>query len=325
MFILNCTIKFEKDDGKTATLKHTGGVSVVTSVNTLTDTCQLMLQKKLGKDSSSNKALFQRGDKVTVELGYDDKLEKVFTGFIKDVTLSDKLVLDCENEAWLLKQIKLPASHEPNFNLKNFADTHLTRFNPKVFSMDMGEVRINADTPVSKLLEQFMKSAPLRFFFREGVFYGGLNETFMQAENVVKTHKFIANRNIISKSLTYTKAEDVKIQVVAKAVLKNNKVLECKEPSDGEGEIRTFLCPNITSEDKLKAFAKDTLAGFKVDKITGNIVAFGRPFVRKGDIVHLFDDEAEDYNDKKFFVTAVTYSFGTAGYRQTITLGNRIN
>ncbi len=57
----------------------------------------------------------------------------------------------------------------------------------------------------------------------------------------------------------------------------------------------------------------------------GTFTTFGEPLVKKGYIVHYFDDEHSERNDKRFVADAVTYSYGLGGYRQEITLGAEIN
>ncbi|MGI6290804.1 MAG: hypothetical protein ACOXZH_00025 [Bacteroidales bacterium] len=57
------------------------------------------------------------------------------------------------------------------------------------------------------------------------------------------------------------------------------------------------------------------------DTINGDITAFGIPFVRKGDIIHLYDDEVVELNDKRFFAKAVTYSWGVSGYPANYNIG----
>ena len=59
-------------------------------------------------------------------------------------------------------------------------------------------------------------------------------------------------------------------------------------------------------------------------KMEGTLTLFGIPFVRKGDVVRLTDKDRPERDGKRFRVDAVTYGFGTGGYRQEVTLGKRI-
>jgi hypothetical protein len=338
MFRLKSKIEIKTESGK-ATFYNVADLSVTTSMGTFTDTCKLTLPRIYSKHNRDEKDLvkiFKRGDEITIQLGYDETLETVFKGYLKSVSTGRPVVIECENEAWKLKQITLKPQYYAKLNIKKFVEEHkkiieeqMPGFTTEIIDVDLGEVRINGDTSLAKVFDYFMANYPFRFFFRDGIFYGVLPSSMMLKNDVIKTHKFKFGQNIISDSLTYTLADDVKIQIVAKAILKNNKKIEYKTPE--EGEIRTFLVPGATTEADLKTYAEDTLKTYKVNKMSGDFTAFGLPFVKKGDIVHLFDIDNdnkvrnEERNDKKFLVEGVTYTFGKGGYRQKIILGMQIN
>jgi len=331
MFRLNCNIVVERQEGGSVRLRNVAEVVVSTSVETFTDTCRLTLPRiysRGGKDERDITKIFRRGDRICVELGYDGVLETVFKGYLKGVSSGRPVVIDCENEAWELKQWKLSAVHYPRLNLRDFVGKYMGEYDTEVVDVDLGEVRINEYTSLAKVFDYFMDHYPFRFFFRDGVFYGVMTGSLMLRRDVVRVVKFRFGRNIISDNLVYTLAEDVRIQVVAKAILRGNKKIEWKEPADGAGcEVRTFLVPGATTVGELKVYAAERLKTFCVDRMSGDFTAFGLPFVRKGDIVHLFDDEKglrAECNDKRFVVEGVEYMFGKGGYRQKIKLGARV-
>jgi hypothetical protein len=332
MFRLKCKIEIKTDNGKaTATFRNVADLTVTTSMATFTDTCKLTLPRiytKHNKDENDISKIFKRGDEITIQLGYDDALETVFKGHLKSVSTGRPVTIECENEAWKLKQITLKPQYYQKLNIKQFVEEQMPNFKKEIIDVDLGEVRINGDTTLAKVFEYFMTNYPFRFFFRDNIFYGILPSSMMLQTDSIKTHKFKFGHNIISDNLTYTLADDVKIQIVAKAILKDNKKIEYKTPE--EGELRTFLVPSAKTEADLKKYAENTLKTFKVDKMSGDFTAFGLPFVKKGDIVHLFDIDNdnkvrnEERNDKKFLIEGVVYTFGQAGYRQKITLGAKV-
>lgn len=61
-----------------------------------------------------------------------------------------------------------------------------------------------------------------------------------------------------------------------------------------------------------------------MDKIEGNITAFGLPFVRKNDIVKFCHPLKKEIDGKRFLVSGVDYNFTQQGYRQVITLGYQL-
>ncbi|MEO1053910.1 MAG: hypothetical protein AAFX87_24955 [Bacteroidota bacterium] len=85
-------------------------VNIKTSWKSLTDTCEITFPRnlrweggtRLVNDSRTNPVL-ARGDKVTVELGYDDNLETAFVGYINKIYPDAPVKIECEDKSWFLK------------------------------------------------------------------------------------------------------------------------------------------------------------------------------------------------------------------------------
>lgn len=320
MFVLTCKIQILSQTGQTITYDYVSDVKINTSIEQFTDTCVVTVPRKLKHEGKSIVDYIARNDEITVKLGYDNELETVFKGYIKSVSTGMPVIIECENKAWELKNKKIEKMHEPSLTLGKFLDTYMPGYEKKFTEVNLGEVRVTETTTLSKVFDYFKSNYPLSFYFREGVFYAGLPTTLLAGNQ--KTIKFKTGYNIIGDKLNYTRAEDITLQVVAKAILKDNTKLEVKEPENAENaDIRTYYMPGAKNEDDLRTFAQEKLQEDKVDKMDGTITAFGLPYVRKGDIVHLLDDKNQERNNKRFLAKAVNYSFGQNGYRQTITLG----
>lgn len=327
MFILNCNITFTNpDSGTTVRFDYVSDIDVATSINNFTDTAKITVPRKLKYKGKSITEFIKRNDSVNIEAGYGDSLETLFKGYVKSVSTGTPIIIECENESWKLKQIKLPATHFQSLNLRNFISEWMPSYRVSIADINLGEVRINEDTSLAKVFEYFQSTYPIRFYFRDDVFYGVLPQTMTLANDAVNTIILKIGYNTISDNLKYTLAEDVKLQVICKTIKKDNTKIEYKEPVDGDGcEVRTFLVPGADSVDDLKIFAKNQLETFKIDKMTGNITVFGQPFICKGDFIKLYDEDNKEQDNKKFICEAVRYQFGQSGYRQIITLGGQIH
>jgi hypothetical protein len=321
-------IEIMTGSGKRITFSQVNSCKVVTSLHTLTDTCTLTVGRKRkwkDEDVTDLTEIIRRGDQITIKLGYGDALETVFQGYLKAVKTGTPVTIECENEAWKLKQMPIANKYYESLTMSAFVNEFMSGYQVSAADVNFGEVRINGDTTVAGVLDYFMKNYPVRFFFRDGKFYGTLAHMQLMKDEGVQTHKFKWGMNVDSDNLSYTLADDVKVQIVAKVILQDNTKLEVKEPQDAtDAGVRTFMVPTAKSEDDLKKFAQDKLATYKVDKMEGTFTALGEPLVRKGDLVHYYDDEHTERNDKKFVADAVTYSYGMGGYRQEITLGTEI-
>jgi len=328
MKVLNCFINIKNPETKTSiSFNYVNEIEIVTSTRNFTDTAKVIVPRKLKYKGKSITDYVKRNSTISISLGYgtDFYFETVFKGYVKTVSSGTPTVIECENEAWKLKQVKLPATYYPKLKIGDFVKEWMPSYNTSIAEVDLGEVKITRDTTLAKVFEYFMTNYPVNFYFRDDKFYGILPTTLTTEDNATRTIKFRIGENTISDNLVYTLAEDQNLQIIVKTVTRDNQKLEWKEPQDvQDAEIRTFLVPGKETVEQLKAFAKDQLAKFKVDKMAGDFMAFGEPYVRKGDIVHILDDDNKERHDKKFFVDAVTYTFGQGGYRQKITLGGQI-
>ncbi len=314
--------------GKKIKFGYANSISVVTSVQNFTDTAKIIVPRKLSHKGISIVELVRRNDKIIVRAGWEPDLFTLFEGYIITVGTGTPLVLECENKAWELKQIKIEGKVYPKLNLRDFISEWMPNYDVSIADIELGEVKINREANLSEVFNYFIKNYPLRFFFRDNVFYGVLGSSMLlknEAINTVRIKKG-ENGNIHQDTLVYTLAEDIKLQIVAKAILRDNTKLEWKEPATIENaDVRTFLVPGATTLEELHTYALAQLETYKVDKMTGDVTLLGRPHVRKGDFVHIFDDLFPERNDKKFFVEAVDYNVSTSGgFKQKLKLGMQI-
>jgi len=323
MYVLSCHIEIQAQNGKLLTYDYVSEVIVQTSLTDFTDTCILTLPRKVQFKGKNITSYIKKNDKITVNLGYDNNLKTVFKGYVKTVQTGKPTVLECENESYNLKQIKIKPKHYPTVTLAKLIKEYLPAYTTEVSDINLGELRIAEEISLAKLFDWLSQNYPIRFYFRETVFYAGLPTALLARDQ--KTIVFKQGLNMISDNLNYTLAEDVNLQIVAKCILKNNQKLEHTEPKKADSaEIRTFYVPGAKSKSDLETYAKEKLKEFKTDKMDGTFTAFGHPHVRKGDVVLLFDDDNTERDNKRFLAEAVRYTFGQSGYRQEITLGQEL-
>jgi len=328
MKILNADIKITTAAGKVISFSKVNACKVVSSLFNLTDTCTITLgRKRKWKDENVTDLteIIKRGDAIEVKMGYGDAIATVFKGYLTQVKTGTPVTIECENEAWKLKQMPIANKYYESLAMADFVSEYLGSYKVVSADVNFGEVRINGENTVAGVLDYFMKNYPVRFFFRGDTFHATLAHTLLMQDGAIETHKFKWGKNVVKDNLKYTLADDVKVQIVAKVILQDNTKLEHKEPQDAtDAGIRTFLVPGAKNVDDLKTYAQDMLKTFKVDQMEGTFTAFAEPSVKKGDIVHYYDDEHSERHDKQFVVDAVTYTYGLGGYRQEITLGTEI-
>jgi hypothetical protein len=271
----------------------------------------------------------ERGNEISIQAGYENYgVETLFKGYLTDIENSYPLVLKCENEMWKFKKITVPAEKIEKFDLKAYIEKYGKVKANIAKNLSFGSMDIKEEMSLSQALDNIMQAYPYTLgYFQDETFCAILNTERWEAGS--KPIVFDPTRNMVSDSLKYVVADDVKIGIKATSILRDNSRLEAYSPSkafDGKSiksgwEQRHFFTPGCKTQSELQAYADKMSAEFVTDSMSGTFTAFGVPFVRKGAMVELRDADRRERNRKRFVVDAVDYAFGRNGYRQTVTLG----
>lgn len=311
------TAKIEITGAKSWRLDFVTGVEITRDTEKLTDICKITLPKKIKWDGE-NEVPVKRGDAVKVWLGYDDRNELAFAGYVKEVGFKTPVVLECEDEMFKLKQMAAIKKAYKSTTLEQLLkDQGLT--DVKVMGeQTLGAYRVTADT-VASLLGKLQESG-IRSFFRcedgKPVLYSGV----IFERGTGASQVFATGINIINdQSLEQQKADTMRLNVKAVSILPNNKKIKV-EVGDADGERRTITTYNKT-ESQLKAWAEQEIKRLKRDGLKGSLTTFGYKLVDKLDTVGIKIDGTPMgvYQVKKNVI-----KYGSGGYRQEVTLGLRV-
>lgn len=303
-------------------------IEIKRDVEALTETCRITLPRRLRlreRDIFAGASrLIKAGDPVTVKCGYGTA-ETVFTGYVSRVEVDTPVVIECQDAMYLLKKTEVQprswksatVSDVVSYIAPQVGDTSLV-------DMSLGTFRVtNKPTAptAARVLEYICSTYSLRAYFLRGALHVGLAYTTDGARTY---DYFFRPRSwsdaIITSSLKYNEAEDVKVRVKAISIQRDNTRLEA-EAGDPGGELRTVHFQNMTTEE-LKAAAEAAVDKLKVAGYTGSFTTFGEPVVQKADRVTLHSD---DRPQGLYTVQAVTYTAGVGvGIRQEITIGSKI-
>ena len=311
-------------------------IEITSSWQDLTDKAKIVIPRRLRWDgkpiTNSDTPLIKRGDKVTIDLGYDYNFQRVFEGYVSKVHPKTPLEIECEDAMWLLKQASINKSY-PNINYQALLKDILneaSKKNPAIaeanlkingnFERTLGKLRF-PNKSVAEIFDHLKKEHTIYTFIRNGIIYASQISPYQDAT----TQDFEFERNIVSDSLEYVRAKDVKIKVIVKVLAPdpNSKHGEPKvqefATGDPDGEIRTILLYDIPAKDAIE-LANTEIRRLKYDGFRGNFLAFGLPYVRHGDIANLVDKKIPDRNGK-YLISQVKTNFGvSSGYRQEVTL-----
>lgn len=326
--MLHLICKIEIFGTKKFTFDYVNDITIDASITNITNTCKITVPRRMTFKGVNLRDYIKREDRIKVQIGYAEYgLNTLFEGYITKVSSKTPVVIECENEAFQFKKIHVKDLYFDNFNLQSFVKEYCMFI--KDFSIDdvnLGELRINGDVMLSQVFDHLRQRFPVNLFFRDGRLFGILNQTSLLKNENVNFIDLYYGVNMIDDDLLYSKAEDILVAIIAKAILKDNSKLEVTEPATatkGTYEFRTFYSATATTEADLRNYAKELLKKYKEDKMEGEILLFGVPLVKIGDFITIHDDENIERDKKMFSVDSVNYTFNSGGFRQKIKPGGQ--
>lgn len=310
MEVLQCEISIGS-----LVFKWVNSITIESSWELLTDNATIVLPANIKVDKHKLSNQLKTGDRVVIKIGYKDRLNTIYNGYVTYVKPSVPIEVTCEDEMWKLKQSTINKSGRVT-DLNAFMKLFYPEYKTDVLNISIGRYYYD-NTTKAKVLEQLKSDFGLHSFFRNDVLVIGKRYNAETANH----SKFKLNYNIIEDELEYKRKDQIKLKI--KAISNNaNGSKEEIELGDADGESRTLNFYDL-SKSELKEHAERELDRLVYDGWRGSFTAFGEPLVAHGDIVEL--QHAED-SDKKgsYYVDKVTYNFGVDGYRQEVSLGARI-
>ena len=323
-------------DGNSTTLKtkftFVNEVEIVSTWDQLTDTCKITIPRKIEYQDKNiavgANAVFNRGDKVVVKLGYDDNLKTRFIGYIQRVELKLPLVIYCEDSMSLLKKKTLSKKTYSSVKTSQLIKDIVGSNYEVVADQTLGQFIINEGVTVVEVLDYLKKNHKIVSFYRNDKLYVGLP----YIDKLATSHIFDVNKNIIENNLVYKKEEDFKIKIRATSVqqvIEGGKSKEKKitvwHPSEQTvGSVRDYKASMNLDNDALLKEAKDFYNTLVFDGYTGSILTFGSPLVQHGDYITVKSTEIPEQNDDQYLIKEVKTTFGMGGYRQTLEFAGKV-
>ncbi len=306
-------------------------VEINSSLEELTDKAKLIIPKKLkyvraGQTVtnivSGDDPLFKRGSTVELWAGYDDELNKLFTGYVSDIIPRLPLEFFIQDEMFKLKQITVKDYSEKNLTLKQLLTDILPGYKFNALDVNLGWFRIKRSN-VAAVLEHLKSHYGLTCNFRDGTLYAGLR--YITTDPLLlNVQEFEFERNIIDDAnLIYRREDDVFIKLKAISINDKNEKIEI-EVGDTQGDQRTMYFYGLSMAD-LTTIANENLTKLKYEGFFGSFETFLLPRVRSGDAVKMINKKLPE-KDGVYLVKAVDTIYGAKGTggRQTIHLDRKI-
>lgn len=324
MFVMTHEIKI---DGKKIPLITS--VSVKMDVGQLANTATIELPATAFKRRLAQVADIRRGQKVEIRLGYDDKNELEFDGYVDRRTDKDGgMVVECEDAMFLFRQTAMKNAEYANPSVKSLLN---------IVAKEVGG-GIKIDSKVSYNYEKFVFQNATAFDVLKKIQEETKAHIYLSTDNVLhiepqyietasNTVKYSFQVNICRDGLNLTWKDTtenpllVEVEGVGKVNGKATKVIVTSGKAGGD-RIKEKI-RGIVDKNTLQSIADDMLASRNYIGFEGSFEGWLRPFVTCGDFVELTDDEDASRNGK-YYVTSVETSFSSGGGKRTINLGHKV-
>ena len=299
-------------------LKMVDAVKVKHSVEQLSDTAAITLPAMVEGKALQVEGKLKAGDKVTIQLGYNDRLETEFEGYLKTVaTDGGNLTLECEDAIWLFDK-KVDDVELKGITMKALLEKVVKQVDPSYkveteFSFTWKKFTFYHAT-ARDILKKVQDETKANIWFREGTLH--VQPQYAQASD--RTVVFDFSRNIESSNLKYRKSTDKKVEVTIELTDSNGDKTEVKYGAEGGKTIKRVGHGMTKAEAKKIAENEYNLWCF--DGYEGSFTGWLVPFVQPGDAVRIIDS---DYKEKEgvYYVTGTEISFSKDGGKRTVSLG----
>lgn len=261
----------------------------------------------------------ERGDKVTLDLGFDSRLVRELTGYVSKVKPTLPLELDLEDGFFQLRRKSVKGQYK-SVSLKALLKSIL----PSGLKFEAADIQIGnltiEPTNVADVLARLHKDHNIQFWFDpQGKLIAGRLNSHRQSGLPVYSYK--QGQSLVKSDLEYIKAEDLKIKINGINHLPKNKK-EKYSLGDAGGDQYDRNYYNLSSADFKKAVRRD-LQAYKVDGFKGSFTALGLPSIQPGDIVAVEGVPYSQVNNLKAFSDQITVKFDSAGYFREINVGGK--
>ena len=323
MFVMTHEIKI---DGKIIPLIT--AVSVKMDVTQLANTATVELPATAFKRRLAQVADIRRGQKVEIRLGYDDRNEVEFDGYVNRRTDKDGgMIVECEDAMFLFRQTQMANQEFVNPTMKSLLG--------KV-AQAVGGIKV--DTKLDYSYEKFVFQNASAFDVLKKIQEETKAHVYLTTDNVLhvepqyiekssKVVKYSFQANICRDglNLTWTDTTENPLIVEVEGTGKvNGKVTKVTVTSGKAGGDRIKeKIRGIVDKKTLQSIADDMLASRNHIGFEGSFDAWLRPFVTAGDFVELIDDEDGTRNGK-YYVKSVETTFDSGGGKRKINLGHRV-
>lgn len=296
-------------------------VRVEKSVETLSDTAEIVLPGQVMNQRVTLSGRIEEGDAVRIELGYDGEAAEVFEGYVDSVEERDGSIrIACMDALWPMKRKSLRNHQYKKIKLKELLE--------KVCQEVDAGIKVECDYDVTwetftvmdatgyDVLRKVQEEIRADVYFREGVLH--VHPAYSEKGKEVVLDM---QRNVEQSSLKYVRGKDRKVEVEV-TIYRTDGTQEKVSRGEAGGERVTLVSP---TGDRAGAerIAESALTRSRSDGYEGSVTGWLLPSVVPTDTVRIRDAGAEGSEGLYYVVKTVT-EYSAGGGRRTVTIGRKL-
>lgn len=322
-----------KPDGVTS-------IKINRSTRQITDTAMLQLPSSgvLKRDGEEPARVLtakqiKRGDFITIKSGYDGDLKTEFVGFVDYVNYGTPVTLECEDWAWLLKQVAVKAKYNSSTVKKVLEDLFNREFesNGEKFTLPLDvteDIEVNNLIVATETGESITLYDAVRYMqdrYGMAIYFdmdGTLHAGFHYTRNLGDVKYKLRYNTLDPKNIEYHSSDEISVKIRAIYFDKDGERYEA-EIGDDDGAVRTIFVPGVTRKTQLRKRAEKELEKYKYNGYKGNIRTLLQPYAEP---VMTADIEDTRYPERsgRYFIDETEVTIDSGGARRTIELGIKL-
>ena len=266
---------------------------------------------------------------ISIALGYDDKNETEFSGYIASTSIENGiLVIRCEDAIYLLRK-DVKNQQLTGATVVDIAEEVVAEVAPSlevVAGEGLTDIKFDefniVDATAWDVLKKLKDQGGITAYVRGSKLY--LSLRYLQDEATLPREAvYDFARNVEKSNLKYARAEERKVLVKVIGIGKDNKRYEATAGEPGQDSF-TLSRYNVTDRAALKAIAEEEVKKWSYTGYEGSLTSWLLPYATYGMSASLVD-ELYPEREGTYFVERVRTTFNERGGRREVYLAERLN
>lgn len=296
-------------------------VNIRRSVEQLADTTEIVLPGMAFGKALDVEDKISRGDKVAIQLGYDNKLVTEFTGYLQNISVNGgNITLKCEDELFNFR-VSVPDKELLNVSLKQLVQ-HIVDSIGTGYTVDCDydfkyDKFVIQNATGFDVLTKVQEETMANIYLKDNTLH--IHPAYT---NIGETVVYDFAKNIETDDLTYMRSDERRYEVHVEGITKEGGRVEVTVGTTG-GDRREVKVYGVTDPDTLKKRGEEELKRLTYDGYEGSITGWLLPYIDAGWSVVIRD---KDYPERqgKYFVVAVETDFSNTGGIRKVELGAKL-